>query len=162
MRHLGAPASYPHAIYSDLIIGIIAWSNSTQRGKNRLNPVLIRAVIVVTFALLFYSVAVVTEQRKSFVSKRILLFLTAGVSCDVSSTVLMIIGSGNIPITVHGFLGYSALVVMSVDTVLIWRHWARNGSVNKVPRGLHLYTRIAYGWWVIAYIAGAIISILLD
>ena len=74
----------------------------------------------------------------------------------------MIIGSGNIPITVHGFLGYTALSVMLIDTVLIWRFWTKNRGVSKVPRGLHIYTRIAYSWWVIAYIAGAIISVRLE
>lgn len=124
-----------------------------------MNPTLIKAVIVVTFALLFYSIAIVTEQRKSSISKRVLLFLMAGVSCDVTSTALMIIGSGNIPITIHGFFGYTALLAMLIDTVLIWRFWTKNGSINNVPRGLHIYTRLAYSWWVIAYIAGAIISI---
>jgi len=124
-----------------------------------LNPTLIKAVIVVTFALLFYSIAIVTEQRKSLISRRVLLFLMAGVCCDVTSTALMIIGSGNIPITIHGFLGYTALLAMLIDTVLIWRFWTKNGSIVNVPRGLHIYTRIAYSWWVVAYIAGAIISI---
>ena len=124
-----------------------------------MNPTLTKAVIVVTFALLFYSIAIVTEQRKSSISRRVLLFLIAGVSCDVASTTLMIIGSGNIPITVHGFFGYTALLAMLIDTVLIWRFWTKNGSIVNVPRGLHIYTRIAYSWWVVAYIAGAIISI---
>jgi uncharacterized repeat protein (TIGR03987 family) len=124
-----------------------------------LNSTLIRAVIVVTFALVFYSIAVVTEQKKAHVSKFVLIFFSIGVCCDIASTVLMILGSRNIPITVHGFLGYSALVVMLVDTVLIWRFRARNGSTTKVPRNLHIYTRIAYSWWLIAYIAGALIAV---
>lgn len=124
-----------------------------------MNPTLIKAVIVVTFALLFYSIAIVTEQRKSSISRRVLIFLMAGVCCDVASTTLMIIGSGNIPITIHGFLGYTALLAMLIDTVLIWRFWSKNRSIVNVPRGLHIYTRIAYSWWVIAYIAGAVISV---
>ena len=126
-----------------------------------MNPVIIRAVIIVTFALLFYSIAVVTEQRKYAVSKRILGFLTAGVLLDITSTAFMIVGSTNIPLTVHGVIGYTALLVMLVDAILIWRHWGRNGS-GKIPRSLHLYTRIAYSWWVIAYIVGAIMSALLS
>ena len=125
-----------------------------------MNPVIIRAVIIVTFALLFYSIAVVTEQRKYAVSKRVLWFLTAGVLFDIASTVFMIVGSTNIPLTVHGVIGYTALLVMLADAILIWRHWGRNGS-GQIPRGLHLYTRIAYSWWVIAYIIGAIMSVLL-
>jgi EamA domain-containing membrane protein RarD len=115
-------------------------------------------VVIVSFALAFYSVAVITEQRKHVVSRVVLAFLTAGLACDVTSTLYMIIGSHNIPITVHGFIGYSALCVMLVETMMIWGHWRKNRSGIKVPRGLHLYTRIAYGWWVIAYIAGGIIA----
>jgi hypothetical protein len=122
---------------------------------------LTKAVIVVTFALIFYSIAVITEQRKFFISKRVLTFLTAGVLFDISSTTLMIMGSRKIPITVHGFIGYSALIVMLIDTIMIWRFWRRNGATH-VPKGLNIYTRLAYSWWVIAYIAGAIIAMTLQ
>jgi uncharacterized repeat protein (TIGR03987 family) len=125
-----------------------------------LNPTLIKAVIVVTFALVFYSIAVLTEQRKYAVSKRVLTFLTAGVAFDISSTILMIIGSRKIPLTIHGFIGYSALLVMLIDTILVWRFWLKNKS-PQVPRSLNIYTRLAYSWWVIAYIAGAIIAMTL-
>ena len=125
-----------------------------------MNPVLIRAVVVVTFALISYSIGVITEQRKRLISKFVLTFLTIGVTLDISSTILMIIGSGKIPITIHGFIGYSALVVMLTDAVLIWRWWRKNRD-RHVSRGLNIYTRIAYGWWVAAYIAGAIIAMTL-
>ena len=123
-----------------------------------MNPILIRAVIVVTFALVFYSVGVIMEQRKSFISWSIILFMTLGVACDISSTTLMIIGSRNIPFTLHGVLGYSALVLMLVETIFIWRHWIKKHQ-SPVSKKLGLYLRIAYTWWVIAYIAGAIIAI---
>lgn len=126
-----------------------------------MNPILTRAVIVVTFALIFYSVGVIMEQRRSFVSKSVLVFLTIGVTCDIASTTLMIIGSRNIPFTAHGVLGYSALILMLIDTILIWRHWAKNRQ-GRVSRSLGLYTRTAYIWWVVAYIAGAIIAMILQ
>ncbi len=125
-----------------------------------MNPGLIRAVAVVTVALVFYSVGVITEQRKHAVTRPVLFFLTVGVILDITSTTLMIINSGNIPLTVHGIIGYTALTVMLIDAILIWRHRRKNGG-NRVSPRLHLYTRIAYGWWVIAYIAGAIISMTL-
>ncbi len=124
-----------------------------------MNSVIIRAIIVVTLALIFYSVAVITEQKKSTVTKRILFFLTGGVLLDISSTVLMIVGSTNIPLTVHGCIGYSALLAMLIDSILVWKHWINNGS-NAIPRKIHLYTRIAYSWWVVAYIVGAVMSAL--
>jgi hypothetical protein len=73
----------------------------------------------------------------------------------------MILGSNNIPFTIHGVLGYSALALMLVDTIRVWKFWKGPNREEKVPRNLHLYTRIAYCWWVIAYIAGAAISMFL-
>jgi len=137
-----------------------------------MNPTLYQAVVVVTCALVFYSIAVIQAQRNASMSRRTLAFLTAGITCDCTSTGLMIAGSRHIPITVHGFIGYSALALMLIDTILIWKVWYRNrikvkdGAIDidanpEIPKSLHIYTRIAYGWWLAAYIAGAIISITL-
>jgi hypothetical protein len=123
-----------------------------------LNPTLIKAVIVVTCALVSYSIAIITEQRKKSITKFVLTFLTLGVTLDITSTVLMIMGSSGI--TYHGFIGWSALLVMLVDAILIWRYWVKNKNAT-VSRGLNLYTRYAYAWWVVAYIAGAIIAMTL-
>ena len=122
-----------------------------------MNPGLMRAVVVVTCALIFYSAGAISEQRQKSISKRILFYLTVGVTLDITSTIMMIISSSNIPLTAHGILGYTALLVMLVDAALVWRHWLKNKGA-AVPHKLHIYTRCAYGWWVIAYIAGAIIS----
>jgi hypothetical protein len=126
-----------------------------------LNSILIKAVILVTFTLIFYSISVITEQRQGSISKRVLTFLTVGVALDITSTALMIIGSGKIPITVHGFIGYSALLLMLTDTILTWRFWRKNGDV-QISKILGMYTKIAYGWWIIAYIVGAIMSTMLE
>jgi hypothetical protein len=120
-----------------------------------LNPTIIKAVIVVTIALISYSVGVIAEQRKKSITKFVLGFLTLGVVLDITSTVLMIMGSDGI--TYHGFIGWSALGVMLVDAILIWRFWLKNKSA-AVSKSLNLYTRCAYAWWVIAYIVGAIIA----
>ena len=124
-----------------------------------MNPTIIKAVIVVTCALVSYSIAVITEQRKSSITKFVLAFLTLGVTLDITSTVLMIMGSSGI--TYHGFIGWSALLVMLIDAILIWRYWLKNKSAT-VSRGLNLYTRYAYAWWVVAYFAGAAIAMTLE
>jgi len=58
-----------------------------------LNSILVRAVIVVSFALIFYSICGNYRTKKTNISKPVLFFLTTGVSLDVASTVLMIIGA---------------------------------------------------------------------
>ena len=119
-----------------------------------MNPILLAAVLIVQLALLFYTVGIVLEQRKRRVTRGVLGFLTAGVVFDIAATACMILGSERSLWTAHGFLGYSALAAMLVDTVRIWGHWRRKGDA-EVPRGLHLYSRFAYLWWVVAYITGA-------
>jgi hypothetical protein len=121
------------------------------------NPILITGTIIVTFALLFYSISVITEQRKKTLTPFVLTTRTIGVVLDVTATAFMIAGSRKIPFTFHGLLGYSALAGMLVDTVLAWR-FAKKQKRQLVSPGFKLYTRIAYSWWVLAYIAGGLIA----
>ena len=122
-----------------------------------MKPVLLAGTIIVNLALISYSIAIITEQRKKVVSNTVLNFLTIGVLFDIVATACMIIGSENTPFSVHGIMGYSSLTGMLIDCVLIWRFRLRYGPSVLVNRKLHLYSRIAYSWWVLAYITGAIL-----
>ena len=123
------------------------------------NSTLIAGVVIVNFALIFYSVAFINVQRRPFTTGFFLSFLMAGLFCDSLSTVFMIAGSRNIPFTAHGILGYTALAAMLIDTALHWRHRLKNGPTLKINGPLVIYNRLAFGWWVIAYVAGAIMSL---
>ena len=114
------------------------------------------AATVVSLALISYSIAILTEQRKKLVINRVLVFLTLGVVLDISATIMMIIVSENSPFTIHGILGYSSLTLMLIDAILLWRFRIRRGAGEVVSRGVHLYSRIAYIWWVLAYITGTV------
>jgi hypothetical protein len=111
-----------------------------------LNPTLIIGISIVTGALVFYSIAVISEQRKKVLGPEMIACLTIGIVLDVTATAFMIAGSRNLPFTVHGILGYSALLAMLIDTILTWRHWKSPNMLQPVPRRLHLYTRFAYAW----------------
>jgi hypothetical protein len=65
----------------------------------------------------------------------------------------MIIGSGA-GISLHGYIGFSALAFMLTETALAWKHRAAHGD-DEVPGWLHWFSRVAYGWWCVAYVAGA-------
>ena len=118
------------------------------------------AATVVTLALISYSIAIITEQRKRKVINLVLIFLSLGVMLDIGATTMMIIVSENSPFTVHGILGYSSLTLMIIDAILLWRFRMKNGSTEKVSRPVHLYSRIAYIWWVAAYITGTLMVML--
>ena len=113
--------------------------------------------MVVTIALVLYTIGFIKEQRRKLVTSRVLLFFTIGVLFDVSATILMILGSSKGMLTFHGFIGYSSLLGMSTDTILLWRYNLKNGSDVKVSKSLHIYSRIAYTWWVLAFITGGVL-----
>jgi hypothetical protein len=125
-----------------------------------MKQILILATTIVNLALVCYSIAIITEQVRHSISSRVMVFLSIGLMFDITATILMIIGSENPAFTLHGLLGYSSLTGMLVDAVLLWRLRLRNGIKSKVPKNLHWYTRIAYTWWIFAYITGALIVIL--
>jgi len=115
---------------------------------------------IVIFALLSYSLSIITEQRKRLVTPFVLRFLTIGIVLDVTATIFMIIGSKSSAFTLHGILGYSSLAGMLIDTILIWRFYLGSTPETLVPAKLHMYSRLAYGWWVIAFITGLMLVIL--
>ena len=125
-----------------------------------MNTLLIAGSIIVTAALISYSVAVITEQVKKIINRTTLVFITLGITLDITATLFMIIGSPNSPFTLHGFLGYSALAVMLIDSSLIWRNYLKHGIDATVGKALHLYSRYAYLWWVVAYVTGGLLVVM--
>jgi hypothetical protein len=115
------------------------------------------ASFVVTLALIFYSIGFTKENKRKLVTSRVLLFYTIGVSLDITATILMIIGSSKGMLTAHGFIGYSSLLGMLTDTILLWRYNLKNGSEKEVTHTLQVYSRIAFTWWIIAYITGGLL-----
>lgn len=123
-----------------------------------MNTLSIIGATIVTLALISYSIGIISEQLKKKIIPRVLIFITLGVILDVTATAFMILGSKNSPFTIHGFVGYSALFVMLIELMKIWATYNKLGMNADVPRGLHIYSRIAYIWWVVAYITGSLIA----
>lgn len=119
-----------------------------------MNPIRMAAVSTVTLALVLYSIGTLKEQRGRRATAGVRGFLSAGLTFDVIATALMIAATGSVAPTIHGWLGYSALALMAADVWLMWRHWRVNGDA-PIPAGQHLYARIAYLYWIVAYFAGA-------
>ncbi len=122
-----------------------------------MKPIIIVGTIFVHFALISYGIGIIAEQIKHRVTQFILMFLGCGLIFDIAATACMITGSARGFISLHGFLGYSCLLAMAVDSTLIMRHRLKYGD-QEVPRALHLLSRYAYLWWVLgAYITGGLL-----
>jgi hypothetical protein len=113
--------------------------------------------MVVTLALVFYSLGYINERKKQLITSRVLLFYTIGVSLDITATIFMILGSSKGLLTLHGFIGYSSLLGMITDTSLLWRHNLTEGPGKNVSRRLQLFSGITYTWWILAYITGGLL-----
>jgi hypothetical protein len=120
-----------------------------------MKPILIAGTSIVILALIAYGIGIITEQRRHRITPLVIKALTVGVLFDVTATTCMIIGSEHPIFTLHGILGYSSLMAMLTETSLAWRHRLRHGD-GLVPTALHWYSRIAYGWWVAAFITGGL------
>jgi hypothetical protein len=125
-----------------------------------MKTILMAGSMVVTIALVFYTIGFLKIRIKRFVTSRVLLFYTIGITLDITATTLMIIGSGKGLMTLHGIIGYSSLAGMLADTLLLWRHNLKEGPDRSVNPRLHLYSRISYAWWVVAYITGGLLVFL--
>ncbi|KAA3631745.1 MAG: hypothetical protein DWP97_12410 [Calditrichaeota bacterium] len=121
-----------------------------------MKPVIIAGTTIVNLALIFYTIFIIQKIRHNKATGKVLFFLTAGVLFDIIATACMIIGSENSPFSPHGILGYSSLGAMLTDCILIWRFKNNNSPETQFPKSLSVYSTIAYSWWVLAYITGAI------
>lgn len=120
---------------------------------------LITGSLIATLSLISYSIGFFSERKNRSISKPAIMFFTFGLILDITATTCMIIGSGKRSITFHGILGYSALAGMLVDSVLLWKYRLKNGEKN-LSSALHLYTGLAYSWWLMAYFAGFLLGMI--
>ncbi len=119
--------------------------------------ILIVGTTVVNLALISYSIAVFKQRKFKALNKQVMSFLTIGVILDISATICMVLGSSKGGMTLHGFIGYSSLLGMLIDTFFSYKKVLGNGIGVATNSKFNRNTTIAYAYWVIAYITGAAI-----
>lgn len=125
-----------------------------------MQPIVVAAVSIVTLALVCYTVATSAHQRSHRITGAVAAFLTIGVAFDVTATLCMVVAAGSLRFTAHSFLGWSALLGMVIETILAWRHRLQYGPEVPVSSGKRLYARLAYAYWVLAFVSGGTMVIL--
>lgn len=122
-----------------------------------MKTVLVIGMVVVNIALFFYSIGSIALFRRRKASAFVIWSLSIGLLFDAFATACMISGSSQGGITLHGMIGYSALVAMAADVSSLLRLKKQCGWEAELPRRIFVYSIVAYVWWVAAYITGAII-----
>jgi len=124
-----------------------------------MEPISIAGAFIITVALLLYGIGSISVQRFKIITPGVLVFISLGVLFDLVAVTFMIIGSSKGAFTPHGILGYSATLTMVIDLILIWRSFIKRGLDSVIEKAVLLYSKFAYGWWIIAYITGSLMII---
>ena len=116
-------------------------------------------IFFVHFALIFYTLFILFEGKKQRATNSVLLLITFAVLFDITATACMMIGTTRTYFTFHGIIGYIGLLLMIIDFILLLRYRIKFGTETLISKPLYLYSKIAYFWWLAAFITGVIVSI---
>jgi hypothetical protein len=116
-------------------------------------------IFFVHFALIFYTLFILFESKKQRATNIVLLLIIFAVLFDITATACMMIGTTRTYFTFHGIIGYIGLLLMIIDFILLLRYRIKAGTETLISRPLYVYSKIAYFWWLTAFITGVIVSI---
>ena len=119
--------------------------------------ILIIGTIIVHLALISYTIAVFKQRKAKALTKGVMTFLSLGVILDITATICMVLGSSKGGFTLHGFIGYSSLTGMLLDTYFSYRKVAKEGIGVKITNIFTRNTTLVYSYWVLAYLTGALL-----
>jgi hypothetical protein len=122
--------------------------------------VIIAGVILIHLALIFYSVFIYKLNKYKRATKGLLVFITVAVTFDISATVCMMFGTVEEYFTLHGALGYTALLVMVTDSIFIWKHNSKFGAEVPFSKSLIRNSKLGYVLWLCAFFTGEIVAIM--
>lgn len=106
-----------------------------------MNPL---AVIIITLALVFYSIGVWSERFAGRLKPWHLAFFILGLVCDTWGTTLMIEYVGGVTFEIHQVTGVIAIVLMLVHAL-----WALIVLVKKDETAIRNFHKFSLAVWVI-------------
>ena len=112
-----------------------------------MSPLLMKAVIAITLALIFYTIGVWSEHRAKVLRPVNLVFFWLGLCMDTAGTMMMSMladGSGGGLMSAHGITGMIAIILMMIHAV-----WATVVLAKKDEKAMQDFHRFSIAVWVI-------------
>ena len=100
--------------------------------------------VVITLALVFYSIGVWSERFAGRLKVWHLVFFWLGIVCDIWGTGMMFEWAGGMTFDVHGVTGLLAIILMFIHAV-----WATIVLVRKDEQWIKSFHRFSVAVWVI-------------
>ena len=120
-----------------------------------MDPLLMKAVIAITTALILYTIGVWSEHRAKVLKPVHLAFFWLGLCADTTGTAMMsklADESGGGLMSAHGITGLIAIILMLVHAV-----WATAVLVRRDEKAMHTFHRlsiIVWTIWLIPFVLG--------
>ena len=114
------------------------------------------SMILITLALVFYSIGVWSERIAGRLKGWHLIFFWGGLTFDTIGTGMMMDMAGRITLDIHGVTGVLAILLMVVHAV-----WASVVLVRKDEKAIvnfHKFSVVVWAIWLIPYFTGFFVS----
>ena len=119
-----------------------------------MNPL---ASIIITVALVFYSIGVWSERIQGRLKPWHLVFFILGLICDTWGTTMMIDFVGGMAFDIHGISGLMAIILMFIHAI-----WAGVVLIRKDEHAIenfHKFSVLVWVIWLIPYFSPMIFSL---
>jgi len=113
---------------------------------------LIISTILITLALVFYSIGVWSERITGRLKGRHLIFFWLGLAFDTSGTGIMFEMAGSIGADIHSVTGILAILLMLIHAI-----WATAVLIRNNERAItnfHHFSIFVWVIWLIPYLTG--------
>lgn len=108
-------------------------------------------MIVISFALVFYSIGVWSERFQGKLKIWHLIFFWFGLVCDTWGTGLMMEMAGGLTFDIHGVTGVLAILLMLIHA--IWATLVLIKRDENAIKNFHKFSLIVWLIWLIPYLS---------
>jgi len=110
------------------------------------------AMILITFALVFYSIGVWSERIAGRLKGWHLIFFWTGLVFDTLGTGMMMEMAGGITFDLHGATGVLAILLMLVHAV--WASLVLRRKDERLIQNFHKFSLVVWLIWLVPYFSG--------
>lgn len=115
------------------------------------------ASIIITAALILYSIGVWSERIQGRLKPWHLAFFVLGLICDTLGTGMMFEYVGGMAFDVHGISGLIAIILMLVHA--IWAYIVLRRKDEKAITNFHKFSVLVWVIWLIPYFSPMVFSL---
>jgi uncharacterized repeat protein (TIGR03987 family) len=115
-------------------------------------------IIIISFALIFYSIGVWSERLQGRLKPWHLAFFWLGLVCDTWGTGLMFELAGGMRFDFHGLTGVIAIALMMVHA--IWASIVLIKHNEKAITNFHKFSVLVWVIWLVPYLSPMILRLL--